>query len=834
MLQERTQYGFGRDNRVRGTWGPWSAWSECSRSCGSGIQSQARHCVPRKRSVISGANATSPKPVCIGTYKRYHICNTEECPDLSEDFRAEQCAKYNGRKYKGESHTWVPFLNAPNPCALNCRAVGQRFYATLEPEVVDGTPCDGPNLRGRSMGFTSIDQTEQWLCVAGQCKPVGCDGVVGSGAVRDTCGVCGGHGRGCKLFEGIFMEPILPKGHQPITTIPRGAMSVNISELRYSSNLLALKSDNGTYIINGPWSVSPSGSYKAAGIVVRYQRGDKNRMESITATGPLNETLNLEIWFHEINPGVLYKYMLPTVNDDFNDNAIIAPPLYAANEIPGINTRVGKLPSKIETSEERPEINLSRNYVKEEIYNRNKDEMKFSPTTAMAGDAPSNIKPSETNIKKKQKKRKFAWKIMGFSPCSKTCGGGIQNASMKCVREDRGNVVPDRRCKRIEKPPTPRPLQCNDRPCPPRWRADGWSDCSVTCGTGVKTRRIECVQDLNAKLTMRVAAGACSQPPDLTTVGTCGGPSCPNVPEVRRMTTQHEMTSRWEVGPWSPCSVTCGSGFKNRTVTCVTDGESCSLSNKPIDEIICNTPCNSHVPKHDHQSIWLYTEWFSKCSTSCDDDREVETRRVACSDVSELFCDSMSKPATERRCLMNRTRSCNKSRWFAGPWSSCSVQCGAGIARREVICIDNSSGESKILSESNCTVSSRPPTEQTCHMPECPPEWFTSDWNTCSASCGGGTQERIVRCLQNGVESLCDAKTKPIYTKSCNNHECPRNNFTSHKVPKKVHLVNECVDKYPNCEAVVKTGLCRSRLMKEESGNKKSEVAVLGIEEENS
>lgn len=67
---------------------------------------------------------------------------------------------------------------------------------------------------------------------------MGCDGVVGSGAVRDTCGVCGGHGRGCKLFEGIFMEPILPKGHQPITTIPRGAMSVNISELRYSSNLL--------------------------------------------------------------------------------------------------------------------------------------------------------------------------------------------------------------------------------------------------------------------------------------------------------------------------------------------------------------------------------------------------------------------------------------------------------------------------------------------------------------------------------------------------------------------------------------------------------------------
>lgn len=61
-------------------------------------------------------------------------------------------------------------MTAPNPCALNCRAVGQRFYATLEPEVIDGTPCDGPNLRGKSMGLAVDRTTEQWVCVAGQCR----------------------------------------------------------------------------------------------------------------------------------------------------------------------------------------------------------------------------------------------------------------------------------------------------------------------------------------------------------------------------------------------------------------------------------------------------------------------------------------------------------------------------------------------------------------------------------------------------------------------------------------------------------------------------------------
>lgn len=47
---------------------------------------------------------------------------------------------------------------ATNQCALNCRAIGYRFYATLKPKVIDGTSCNG------------TDYSRPFICVEGQCK----------------------------------------------------------------------------------------------------------------------------------------------------------------------------------------------------------------------------------------------------------------------------------------------------------------------------------------------------------------------------------------------------------------------------------------------------------------------------------------------------------------------------------------------------------------------------------------------------------------------------------------------------------------------------------------
>ena len=59
--------------------------------------------------------------------------------------------------------------------------------------------------------------------------------------------------------------------------------------------MTALRDQNGDYILNGPWSLNPSGFYEVAGTTLLYERGDENQVEYIQARGPLNESLHLEV-----------------------------------------------------------------------------------------------------------------------------------------------------------------------------------------------------------------------------------------------------------------------------------------------------------------------------------------------------------------------------------------------------------------------------------------------------------------------------------------------------------------------------------------------------------
>ncbi|RVE48286.1 hypothetical protein evm_007037 [Chilo suppressalis] len=156
------------DNSLGGSyaWSSWGSWSSCSKTCGGGVAIQERQCLPRSRSAIP--NGTLPPPIitvrvtrqthlndCAGVARRYHECNTAPCPDGEKDMRAEQCAVYDRRPFRGRFYTWTPYIDGDSPCTLNCRPLGQQFYASLA-LVADGTPCTRPGYRA--------------ICVQGECK----------------------------------------------------------------------------------------------------------------------------------------------------------------------------------------------------------------------------------------------------------------------------------------------------------------------------------------------------------------------------------------------------------------------------------------------------------------------------------------------------------------------------------------------------------------------------------------------------------------------------------------------------------------------------------------
>lgn len=125
-----------------------------------------------------------------------------------------------------------------------------------------------------------------------------------------------------------------------------------------------------------------------------------------------------------------------------------------------------------------------------------------SHTRALEKSAPSLAKQPDGNSAESQYQiesnvigdRQFVWKILSYTQCSRTCGGGLQIGKFKCVeidgKEDR--EVSPAHC--TGSPPPSRRRRCGVAPCPPRWRAAAWGPCPV-CGPAHRTRIVGCVQD---------------------------------------------------------------------------------------------------------------------------------------------------------------------------------------------------------------------------------------------------------------------------------------------------------------------------------------------------
>uniref|UniRef100_A0A8C7EEJ0 ADAM metallopeptidase with thrombospondin type 1 motif 15 n=1 Tax=Nothoprocta perdicaria TaxID=30464 RepID=A0A8C7EEJ0_NOTPE len=108
-----------------------------------------------------------------------------------------------------------------------------------------------------------------------------------------------------------------------------------------------------------------------------------------------------------------------------------------------------------------------------------------------------------------------------------------------------------------------------------KWAAGGWEACSVSCGDGLQKRAVACRDSYGQPA---AACDAAQRPAD---VRACGEP-CP----------------AWQLGPWAPCSKTCGRGFTRRALKCAAPAgqllprDRCNFRRKPQELDFCTLrPC---------------------------------------------------------------------------------------------------------------------------------------------------------------------------------------------------------------------------------------------------
>ena len=276
------------------------------------------------------------------------------------------------------------------------------------------------------------------------------------------------------------------------------------------------------------------------------------------------------------------------------------------------------------------------------------------------GEAVERKGPSQR--KKYRQLPRFRWKIGRWSECSQACGGE-KTRVVACYDRVRGRLEPDHgKCGAVRR--RPRDSEECSVSCPAEsgvWSLGQWSQCSSSCGPGVRWRRVKCLQpQLCHTQPEPVSEEACQ-------VAVCQTPLL----QVKAAVVENERkSSSWKTGEWSRCSASCGGGVRTRLVQCYdshqveTDPASClQETSRPYSQDSCNPePC----------PVWNYGQW-SECEGGCGEGRS--RRLVRCQDhlgqtLPDNQCRSSARPPDWRQCGAG---GCGEGRrrdhlWRVGQW----------------------------------------------------------------------------------------------------------------------------------------------------------------------
>ena len=253
-----------------------------------------------------------------------------------------------------------------------------------------------------------------------------------------------------------------------------------------------------------------------------------------------------------------------------------------------------------------------------------------------------------------------------WTPCSASCGGGTQHRARECVKPTfnaRGQLACDGVGFEDRK--------CNTNNCPQWTEWSPWSECTSSCGGGtrMKTRRCPVSPFYYGK-------NPCGNGQSEVTES-CNEDPCLPDPEW----------SGW--GEWSSCSQTCGGGTKQRSRTCevaslfdLRKGRQYQEGEKEDDSKPCPGPstmvlfCN--MDKCPPKTNWGPWGPWSECTKNCGGG--TRTRKRECQVVAR-YGQPSTCPGSDTEEEVCNDKSCIQwTEW--GPWSQCSQTCGKGKRSR--------------------------------------------------------------------------------------------------------------------------------------------------------
>ncbi|XP_033613536.1 ADAMTS-like protein 1 [Fukomys damarensis] len=712
---------------------------------------------------------------CEGRNIRYRTCSNADCPPEAGDFRAQQCSAHNDVKYHGQFYEWLPVSNDPdNPCSLKCQAKGTALVVELAPKVLDGTRCYPASLD---------------MCISGLCQIVGCDHQLGSTAKEDNCGVCNGDGSTCRLVRGQYKSQLsATKLEDTVVAIPYGSRHIRLVLKGPDHLYLETKTLQGT---KGENSLSSTGTFLVDNSSVEFQKfPDK---EILRMTGPLTADFIIKIRnAGSADSTVQFIFHQPIVHrwreTDF----------FPCSATCGGGYQL--------TSAECHDLRSSRvvadqycHYYPENVKPKPRlQECNLDPCPA--SDGYKQIMPYDLYHPLPR------WEATPWTACSSSCGGGIQSRAVSCEEEDiqgRATSVEEWKCMYTPKMPVVQP--CNIFDCP-KWLAQEWSPCTVTCGQGLRYRVVLCMDHrgmhtggcspktkphikeeciiptpcykpkekvpVEAKLPwfkqaqeLEEGAAVSGEPSFVPEAWSACTATCGVGVQVRVV--RGQALFDWAFEGFAACSRSCGGGVQEAVVSCLNretreraDAALCVTSRRPPQSL---KPCSlDPCPGR-----WEAGQW-SPCTFTCG--VGLQTRDVSCSGwlstelrervaLADQLCPG-PKPNTVQVC--NRF-DCPPA-WDPEPWQPCSRTCGGGVQKREVLCKQRMADGSFLeLPDTFCSAS-KPTSQQDCKQEDCPSEWLLSNWTECSASCGEGTQTRSAVCLKvlrTGVSTVVSSSLCP-------------------------------------------------------------------------